>query len=77
MPSWLTDTFVVVNTGLLIINTILLLLVWEVRRRESEKGGDRRDWSWDDRLHKKHLTARLKFEKEILKPKEKEKKSGS
>lgn len=63
MPSWLMDTFIVVNTGLLVINTILLLLVWEVRRRESERGGER-DWSWYDK-HENHKVARAEFEKKL------------
>jgi hypothetical protein len=76
MPSWLIDMFIVINTGLLIINLILLLLIWKVRRKESEKGGDGRNWSWDDKLHEEHLAARIKFEKK-LNSQEKEKKNGN
>jgi hypothetical protein len=76
MPSWLFDTFTIVNTGLLVINLILLLLVWEVRRKESGKGGDGRNWSWDDKLHEEHLAARIKSEKK-LNSQEKEKKHGN
>ena len=59
MPSWLVDTFIVVNTGLLIINLIILLLVWEVRRKESEKGGDPKDWSW----YNKHLVDKERLKR--------------
>ena len=72
MPSWLMDTFIVVNTGLLVINTILLLLVWEVRRRESERGGER-DWSWYD---KRDVWAHSP-QKEATTPQRKENKNGN
>lgn len=65
MPSWLVDTFVVMNTLLLLINLVLLLLILsyiEQREREKdEKGGGREDLN----SHEKHLAARIKFEKKL------------
>jgi len=68
MPSWLVDTFTIVNTCLLIINLILLLLIlsyWEREKRKT-RGGEKRNWSWYNKplsSYKEHLVARDEFKR--------------
>lgn len=55
MPVWFISTLTMANTCLLIINLILLLLIlfYIERKKRGTEGGEKRDWSWENRPKRK------------------------
>ena len=59
MPSWIVNSFTMLNTGLLLINFVLLLLILNyievgLRKKEKEGGGrPEKDESWYAHLESK------------------------